>query len=113
MALDAGKLRHRVAIERRVNQQDASTGAVTPVWVAVATSVPAEIVPLSVREYLSAAALQSQIVARVVIRYRSGIDATMRIKHGSTIYNIEGVLADTDSGREYLTLPCSAGVNEG
>ncbi|TKE23299.1 head-tail adaptor protein, partial [Klebsiella pneumoniae] len=29
------------------------------------------------------------------------------------IYNIEGVLPDPRSGREYLTLPCSEGDNDG
>jgi SPP1 family predicted phage head-tail adaptor len=111
--MDAGRLRHRVTIERRVNRQDATTGETVPVWLTFAANLPAAIEPLSVRETMAAAAVQSQLVARIVIRYRAGIDATMRVKHGSTVYNIEGVLADADTGRDYLTLPCSAGVNDG
>ena len=37
----------------------------------------------------------------------------MRVVHGSKVYNIAGVLPDAGSGREYLTLACSEGVNDG
>jgi SPP1 family predicted phage head-tail adaptor len=111
--MDAGKLRHRVDFEKRIESQDPVSGAVTPVWVKVATSVPAAIEPISVREFLSAKAMQSEITARIVVRQRPGLNAAMRIRHGSRIYNPEGFLADKDSGTEYLTIPCSEGVNDG
>lgn len=111
--IDANKLRHRVDFERRIDSQDPDTGAVTPVWVSVAKSVPASIEPMSVREFLSAKALQSEVTTRIVVRYRPGLNAAMRIKHGTRIYNPEGFLADKDSNLEYLTIPCSEGVNEG
>lgn len=37
----------------------------------------------------------------------------MHVHHGNRIYNIEGVLPDNCSGRKYLTLPYSEGVNDG
>jgi hypothetical protein len=37
----------------------------------------------------------------------------MRVNHNGTIYNIHGVLPDKKSGREYLTLACSTGANDG
>jgi hypothetical protein len=37
----------------------------------------------------------------------------MRLLHGSRIYNPQGWLADPVSGIEYLTAPCSEGVNDG
>ena len=48
-----------------------------------------------------------------MIRYRSEIGPSWRIVHRETIYNIAGVLPDKDSGLEYLTIPVSAGVNDG
>jgi SPP1 family predicted phage head-tail adaptor len=111
--MDAGRLRHRVDFERRVDVQDPDTGAVTPTWVSVARGVPAAIEPLSVREFLAGQSLQSEVTARIVVRYRDGLSAAMRIKHGSRIYNPAGFLADPVSGRDYLTIPCSEGVNEG
>ncbi len=111
--MDAGKLRHRVDFERRVDVQDPDTGAVTPTWLKVASAVPASIEPLSVREFMAGQAVQSEVTTRIVVRYRDGLEAAMRIRVGGRIYNPHGFLADTDSGRDYLTIPCSDGVNEG
>lgn len=113
MAIAAGRLRHRVTIQRPVYTQDQNTGAMTASWSDVADCVPAEIAPMSVKEFIASAAMQSQVTTRIVIRYMAGIDATMRIVHRDRIYNIHGVLSDVESGLEYLTLPCSQGVNEG
>jgi SPP1 family predicted phage head-tail adaptor len=76
-------------------------------------SVPAAIEPLSAREFIAAQAVQSAVTARITLRYRAGLDASMRIVHNGTIYNIAGVLADPDSGLEYVTIPVSTGVNNG
>lgn len=113
MALKAGRLRHRVDIQARQDVQDPNTGDVTPAWVTVWPNVPAAIEPLSAREFIAAQAVQSQVVARITMRYRQGLDASMRILHKSTVYNIAGLLPDKDSGLEYFTVPVSAGVNNG
>jgi len=110
--MEAGRLRHRINIERRVNSQDPDTGAITPVWAAFARDVPAAIEPLSAREFLAGQAMQSEVTTRIVIRHRSGLDASMRIKHGKQVYVPAGFLADKDSGVEYVTIPCSLGVAE-
>lgn len=112
MSIDAGKLRHRLTIQRQSQTQNTTTGEITVAWVDVAT-VWGAIEPLSAREFIAANAQQSQVTAKLVIRYRSDVDATMRAVHGSKLYNIEGVLPDKDSGLEYMTLPCSEGVNQG
>lgn len=112
MTLAAGRLRHRIDIQQRVEERD-TQGAQVFVWVNLHTSVPAEVVPLSVREFIAAQALQAQVVARVTIRYRPGLDASMRIVYRGQIYNPAGWLPDPDAGLEYLTAPVSAGVNDG
>jgi len=109
--LRAGELRHQVTIQRRIETQDVG-GAMLVSWEDVAT-VWAQIAPLSAREYLQSAALQSEITARIKIRHRPGLDATMRIVHGEKIYNPAAWLPDAESGIEYLTAPCSEGVNDG
>ena len=111
--LEAGKLRHRVDIEKQTYVQDATTGEMTTTWTAHAASIPASIEPLSAREFIQAAATQSAVTARITIRYLPGVTAAMRVKHGATIYNIHGVLSDRSSGIEYLTLPVSEGLNDG
>jgi len=106
MSISAGKLRHLVRIERPVQVGRSASGASQQSYALVA-EVWAAIEPISGREFIASAATQSKVVARVVIRYRSDIDATCRIVHGAKTYNIEGVLPDKDSGREYLTMPVS------
>lgn len=109
----SGSLRHRVNIQVHEDTQDSNTGEMIVGWTNLYTNVPAKIEPLSVREFLQSRADQSQVSARITIRYRAGLDASMRIVHGTTIYNPAGFLADPKSGLEYLTIPCSQGVNEG
>ncbi|MGO3214771.1 MAG: phage head closure protein [Halomonas sp.] len=112
----AGKLRHRCTIERPGEKQDPDSGAMVPDWEEVGKAWMA-IEPLSVRGFIAANAAQSEVKGQLVMRFnageRLGIDSTMRVRKGRYIYNIEGVLPDKDSGREYLTLPYSEGVNDG
>ncbi|WP_417794800.1 phage head closure protein [Terasakiella pusilla] len=110
----AGKLRHRCIIERPTQQQDPNTGEMIKGWEEVAKAWMG-IEPLSVRGFIAANATQSEVTGQLVMRYRPGlhVDSSMRVRKGSTIYNIEGVLPDNRSGREYLTLPYSEGVNHG
>lgn len=108
--MKAGKLRHRVVIQAEAPSQNATTGVVANGWTTFAT-VWASVEPLSAREFIAASAVNSGVMARVVIRYRAGVKPSMRIVHGERTYNIEGVLADKRSGIEYLTLPVSEVVN--
>lgn len=113
MNIAAGALRHKVTIQRQELAQNPVTGAMVATWVTVWERVPAAIEPLSAREFIAAQAVQSEVSMRITIRYRDGVKASMRILHNGRIFNIQGVLADLDSGRSYLTLPCSEGVNDG
>lgn len=109
--IQAGKLRHRVVIQKQDESQSQSDGSIIVDWVDVA-KVWCAIDPLSARDFVAAQAEASKITTRITIRYRSDITAKMRLYHPAKdmYYNIEGVLADKDSGLEYLTLPCSEGV---
>ena len=107
-----GKLRHLVSLQRNVPSQDMATGAMVDNWIEVAR-LWASIEPMSAREFVAAHAVQSEVTTRITIRFRAGITAAMRIVYRGSIYNIAGVLTDRESGVEYLTLPCSEGVNRG
>lgn len=107
----AGRLRHRVRFEAQVVHVN-SYGEQDVAWEEVAT-VWAAIEPLSARESMLAEQVQSKVNARIIIRARDDIRASMRAVHGSMIYNVEGVIRDPDSGQEWMTLPCSTGINEG
>jgi SPP1 family predicted phage head-tail adaptor len=109
----AGRLRHRIDFQRPSFAQDPVTGEMIKTWVEVWVKVPASVEPLSAREFIAAAATHNEVTARIGIRKRAGVDPTMRIIHRGKIYNIEGVLPDPKSGLDYLTLPCSEGVDDG
>lgn len=103
----AGRLRHRIDIYAPAETRTA-TGGVSTIWELFTSNVAAEFAPLSVKErYMFAAQFSSLIAARVVIRYRDDFDARSRIKFRDKWYNIEGILADPDSGLEYVTIPVS------
>lgn len=106
-----GALRHLIDLQSKASTIDGN-GDTVETWSPVA-QVYAEIAPLSAREFIASQAIQSSVTTRITIRYRAGVLASMRLVHGSTIYNIAGVLPDPKSGREYLTLACSEGVNDG
>lgn len=123
MSIEAGRLRHRVRIERLAYLldsngdvwQDPGTGETRQDWMPVAT-VWAAVEPVSAREFMQSQATQAQVTARIVIRHRDGLDASMRLVHVRTgrpdvVYNPHGFIADIDSGLEYLTAPCSTGVS--
>ena len=108
----AGQLRQRVLLQRNGQQQDPDTGEMINGWSDVA-KVPCSVEPVSGREFIAGQATQNEITARIVIRYRAGITSSMRAVHRGVTYNIEAVLPDKNSGREYLTLMVSGGLNDG
>lgn len=108
----APRLRHRVDIQNFATTQDSNTGAVTDAWTDYDTDVPAEIWPMSGREFVAAQSIQAGVNTKITIRYQTGIEPRMRVKHGSDIYNIKAVLPDPTL-RRYITLLCEVGVNAG
>src|SRR5690625_342560 len=108
MALSAGHLRHRIDLQKNVKTQDAQTGESADKWVTYKT-IWARVEPLSVRDFISAQAAQSQVTARITIRRRSDIEPSHRIKYRGRLHKIVGILEDKESGLEYQTIM----VNEG
>lgn len=112
--MQAGLLRHLVTFEQLVTELD-SDGQQIETWNPAfeGQMLSAEISPLSGRELIAAQAVQSKTATRIKIRYRPGVDASMRVRHRTVIYNIEGVIPDPESGIEWITLACTSGANEG
>jgi head-tail adaptor len=111
-------MNHLVRIDRRVNSQDPTSGAITETWTTYLAAVPCEIKPLSVSAYIQSRAQQSDISVRVKFPYIDGLDDTMRFVglcecHLGKVYNPDGILEDDITGRQHITVPCSQGVNEG
>ena len=112
MKMTAPRLRHRVDIQNFTTTQDSNTGAITEGWTDYDTDVPAEVWPLSGREFVAAQAVQAGVTTRITIRYQDGILPRMRVLHDGETYNIQAVLPDPTL-RRHLTLMCERGVNAG
>lgn len=110
--------RHRVDIQRPVTSQDSETGEIAVTWVNFHADVPCSINPLSVRDFIQAQAMQSEVSVRISFRWLDGLTNNMRLIgvcgcHSGKVYNPEGFLEDPDSARLYVTAPCKEGVNTG
>jgi len=113
--MNPGRLRHRIAIERKISTRSATTGELTETWELV-DEVWAQISPLSARDFIAAQAVQSEMTGRILLRWRNDLLPTMRVRALDTgvIYRIHGEpMPDNRSGREWLTLLVSTGVSDG
>jgi SPP1 family predicted phage head-tail adaptor len=106
----AGTLNRRVTLQQQSTTSDAY-GQRLLEWSDVAT-VWANIRTINGKEYATSGQEVSGVTTSIRIRYRSGINAGMRVLYGTTIYNIKAVLPD-ESGREYIDLAVESGVNNG
>ena len=112
--MNASELRHRVTIERYSEGERDDDGFMSPALWKPYQTVWAKITPLSARDLIAAQAEQSEVTARMMIRYRTDIDTTMRVKHRDKTYSIASqALADNESGLEYVTFLLGSGVEHG
>lgn len=107
----AGALRHRVRIQTRSATAD-NYGEPAQTWTTTHTDVPASVEPLSGREMITAAAVQSAITHRVRMRYAAGVDAAARVLFGTRVLDVQSVINVDERGRE-LELMCTEGLTQG
>lgn len=105
MSLSAGRLNQRVTLQSKVVARDAMGGEGASTW-ADGVTVWAGVEPLRMREYISARAGQVDIDCRIIMRYRAGLRADMRVRHGDAIYEILEIV-DQGSRKTVLELLCS------
>ena len=112
--LRAGSLNQRVALQSQ-QVSKGSSGGMRKEWSDVATDIPAAVRHLSGNER-QATSLAGGVVAEArtefTIRWRTGVDASMRILYDGAIYNIRHV-NDFMAKRESLVITCDTGINEG
>jgi|GEM_PF-589842 len=103
--MQAGKLRHKIEVLAQKKIIDIEGGG-TVTRFEVQFSTFAAIEPLSVKDFIASGALQSQISARIILRYKPSlkIKAGYRIKSSLGLFEVLGILADKKSGFEYATL---------
>lgn len=111
------RLRHRLTLQQEIQMPD-EAGGYTRGWQDVA-DLWAEIIPFSAgagnvagganRERLVAGQLQAEVTYRVVLRYRAGVDAGMRLKFDNRYFNIRSVVNPLERN-EMLELMVQEGV---
>lgn len=116
--MEAGLLRHRIDIQQLATDTSGDLpqdehGDPELTWATWATGVPAQKVVGQSREGATGDVIVSEWKTRFRIRWRPGLVPTMRILHGSDVWNIAGIEPDNDSGRDFVWLPVTAGVNDG
>lgn len=106
MSLDAGTLNTRVTIERKTGGINDWGEPLPEGWETHAT-VWANVKHLSGGEAIKADAVTSTVRASIRIRYRTGLDAGMRVVVDGSVYGIQAVLPDLVR-REHVDLVCEA-----
>lgn len=98
MRIAAGKHDRPIKIERMILEQD-DLGQEIPKWVVYHTAY-AQIRPTTGTEQFTSEGKHSQEIAKIYIRYKDGIDPTMRVLLNCKTYRITGV---TEIGRREAT----------
>lgn len=115
MALQAGELRHRVTVQSYVSGGRDDDGYDLPSQWLDYKKAYAKITPLSTKDLLSAQAADSEITARIKVRYHTGIDidTTMRVIWKGHIFAIDSQgLDDSDTGVEFTTFNLAGGIEQ-
>lgn len=99
----AGTLNRKVKIQQQTSTQD-DWGQPVDTWTDIAT-VWADIRHQSGLESIKVDAPASVVKASIRIRYRTGLNAGMRVVHGATTYNILAIMPD-EAKKQYLDLAC-------
>ena len=97
-----GDLRHRVQIETAVRSSDGGGGA-TVAWTLVA-DVWAAIWPRTSDEALQLDRVAGKATHDIWIRFRSDVKPDMRVKFGTRVFDIRGVI-DADDRARWLRCP--------
>ena len=111
MGVRAGQLRHRVTIQyynsggRDENGFDLPSG-----WVLL-SKLWAKVTPLSSKDLISAQGEQSEVTARMMVRYNTDIDTGMRVIWKGRTYAVDSQgLDDNEDGMTYTTFNLRSGV---
>ncbi len=101
--MKAGRLRHRVDIQKWVADRDTTTGEVAETWITNTTEW-ADVRPISGRERMEAAQVKADITHAITIRYKSDLEEKDRIKWGDRVFHIEGIINVDERDRELQIL---------
>lgn len=100
--INAGELNRRVTIQYQAKTQD-TDGAEIVTWTDLDT-VWAKIETLQGREYFAAQQVKSEASSKITIRYKTGLDTTMRFKYGNRHLYMLNMQDVNERGEELLFL---------
>lgn len=96
--MQSGRLRHRIKIQQRTMTPNA-IGEVVPVWSDYAT-VWASVEPATASKYYAAKQLDAKVDGVIIMRYRDGIEPTMRVVYDGRTLEIISLLTVKERNRE-------------
>lgn len=108
--MQAGALRHPIAIETRSTTVD-SYGEQSHSWTRFASAF-AEVVPLTGRELVNAQSFRPDVTTRIRTRWVPNVTSAMRVAYGSRVLEIVGVINVDERDREMILI-CSEGRTQG
>lgn len=104
-----GNLNRRVTLQTRSATRVDGERAQT--WTTLA-DVWAEVLPLSGRELELAQAINAEVSHQVTVRYRTGVDTSIRILYQGRHLAVKSVV-DVDGRHVWLQMLCSEGLSDG
>ncbi len=99
--MKAGRLRHRITLERATESND--MGQITKSWSSVG-SYWAGIEPLNGRELVTAQSVKPDVTTRIVLRYVGSITSKDRFTFNSRVFHILNVRNIDERNAEYEIL---------
>ena len=110
MPIQAGQLRHRVAIQANTPTRSA-TGAEVPGWTLVADRWAA-VLPQAGREFYAAKQIHADVTHLITIRGPLDVRPEMRIQMNGRLFDILSVI-DVEERHQELRLLCREGSGKG
>ena len=96
----SGPMRHRVEIQEVTSSPD-EMGQPTISW-GTTQSAWAQIMPLTARELYFTKTVRPETTHRVTMRYFPGLTSANRLKMGSRIFNILGLINENELKKTWL-----------
>lgn len=102
----ARDLRHQIELLVQSKASDGGGGTtITYVSMSPPVILPAGVRPLSAGERGYADQTISTESVELIIRYRTGLNQTMRVRYGSRVFEIEGI-RDLNERHQWMVLTC-------
>ncbi|MFU8927557.1 phage head closure protein [Acinetobacter puyangensis] len=109
--MQAGELRHRITVQVYQSGGRDDDGFPIPAQWIDYKKLWSKITPLSAKDLITAQANQSEVTARMKIRYRTDITTEMRVIWKGRVFAIQSqALDDNLTGNQYCTFLLSGGV---